>query len=131
MPLVRVSVDRSREPAEIKAISDGIYAALAEAVGVPKDDKFQIFTSHSEESLIYSKDYLGIERTSGFLVIQIFFNSGRTLDQKRKLYKTLADKLSADPGIRKEDIFVNLVEVPKENWSFGNGIAQYAPELES
>ncbi|MGZ8218638.1 tautomerase family protein [Methylomagnum sp.] len=126
MPLVQISVDSSRTPTEVKAISDGVYDALAEAVNVPAGDKFQIITTHSPEYLVFSKDYLGIERSDHFLAIQIFFNAGRTVEQKTKLYQAIADRLAANPGIRKEDILINLVEVPKENWSFGNGVAQYA-----
>jgi phenylpyruvate tautomerase PptA (4-oxalocrotonate tautomerase family) len=60
------------------------------------------------------------------VLIQITFSSGRTLDQKRLLYRRIADRL-VEAGVRREDVWVNLVEVPRENWSFGNGIASYAP----
>ena len=79
-----------------------------------------------KEKSLYGKKYLGIERSDDFIVIQITFNAGRTLDQKKALYKAIADGAHDAVGIRKEDVFINLVEVPKENWSFGNGIAQYA-----
>ncbi len=127
MPLVRVSVSKTRSASEIKAISEGIYEALLD-IGVPKDDKFQIFSSHEPESLVFSENYLGIQRSDGFLIIQIFFNQGRSLDLKKQLYQGIADRLHQNIGIRKEDIFIGLVEVPKENWSVGNGIAQYATE---
>jgi len=53
-------------------------------------------------------------------------NAGRTLDQKKSFYKRIADRLNERLGLRRENVLINLVEVSKENWSFGNGIAQYA-----
>ena len=82
---------------------------------------------HSGDELVYSKDYAGIQRSEQFTFIQIFFYPGRTVEQKKLLYKTIADKLAVNPGMRKEDIFINLIDVPKENWSYGNGEAQFAP----
>jgi 4-oxalocrotonate tautomerase len=126
MPFIRVSVDRTRTTTETNAIGDEIYNALVEAVNAPVNDKFVAITRHTEDEFIYSKDYLGIQRSEHFIVIQIFMYAGRTVDQKKLLFKTIADKLSVNPGIRKEDIFITLVDVPKENWSYGNGEAQFA-----
>jgi phenylpyruvate tautomerase PptA (4-oxalocrotonate tautomerase family) len=103
-----------------------VHRALVETVGVPEADRFQIITEHAPETLVYDRDYLGIARTDGIVLIQITFSSGRTLDQKRLLYRRIADRL-VEAGVRREDVWVNLVEVPRENWSFGNGIASYAP----
>ena len=127
MPFVRISVDSSRSPAEISAISEGVYEALREAIQAPKDDKFHVVTSHSPQELIFSPDYLGIQRSEHFLAIQIYFYAGRTVEQKKLIYKTIADKLAINPGIRKEDIFILLIDTPRENWSYGNGEAQFAP----
>jgi hypothetical protein len=33
--------------------------------------------------------------------------------------------LAESPGVRPEDVMINLVEVLPENWSFGHGEAQY------
>jgi phenylpyruvate tautomerase PptA (4-oxalocrotonate tautomerase family) len=98
---------------------------MVATIGVPADDRFQIFTEHSVEGLVYDPNYLGIKRDDDIVVIQITLNSGRTLDQKRALYRTVADNLSKDPGLRKEDVLIGLVEVGKENWSFGNGEMSY------
>jgi phenylpyruvate tautomerase PptA (4-oxalocrotonate tautomerase family) len=98
---------------------------MVETINVPADDRFQIFTEHGVEGLVCDRRYLGIERSDDALIIQITLNTGRTLDQKRALYRALADKLARDPGLRKEDLLVSLVEVPKENWSFGNGEMSY------
>lgn len=126
MPFIRISVDNTWTPLEIKAISDGVYNALIESVHAPVNDKFQVITRHTNDELIFSADYLGIKRSKHFIAIQIFLYPGRTVDEKKLLYKTVNDKLSQDSFIRKEDVFINLVEVPKENWSYGNGEAQFA-----
>ena len=99
---------------------------MVESINVPPQDRFQVVTEHPADGLIYDPSYLGINRTDDVVFIQITLNAGRTLDQKRALYKKIADLLSQEPGVRPEDVVINLVEVTKENWSFGNGIAQYA-----
>jgi 4-oxalocrotonate tautomerase len=60
------------------------------------------------------------------VIVQITVNNTRGPEQKKALFGCIAGLLAKNPGIRPENIFVNLLEVPKENWSFGNGIAQYA-----
>ena len=126
MPFARISVDESRTSAEIKAISEGVYNSLVEAIQTPVDDKFQVISKHSKDELIFDGNYMGISRSIHFVLIQIFLYPGRTIQQKKLLYKTITEKLAIDPGIRKEDVWINLVEVPKENWSYGNGEAQFA-----
>jgi phenylpyruvate tautomerase PptA (4-oxalocrotonate tautomerase family) len=127
MPLVRVSLRQGQSPSYLSAIGEAIHQAMIETINVPADDRFQIITEHPAGGLIYDAGYLGISRTDRVLLIQITLNAGRTLDQKRALYRTIAEKLEKSPGIRKEDVFINLTEVLKENWSFGNGVASYAP----
>jgi 4-oxalocrotonate tautomerase len=128
MPLVRVAVRQGFTEAYRAAVEEGIHRAMVESIDVPPDDRFQIWSQHGPKELIFDGTYLGIERGEGFLVIQIFLNAGRTLEKKRALYRKIADNLARDPGIRPQDVLVNLVEVTKENWSFGNGEASYAKE---
>lgn len=99
---------------------------MVEVINVPPQDRFQVITEHQADGLIYDPSYLGINRTDEVIFIQITLNGGRTLDQKRALYKKITDLLSQEPGVRPEDVVINLVEVAKENWSFGNGVAPYA-----
>src|ERR1700687_5089109 len=121
MPLVRISLRAGTSEAHRAAISEGVHQAMVEAINVPADDRFQVITEHPPGGLVYDPGYLGIARGDGFVVIQITLNQGRTVEMKRALYKRIAERLAESPGIRKEDVMVNLVEVPKENWSFGNG----------
>jgi phenylpyruvate tautomerase PptA (4-oxalocrotonate tautomerase family) len=126
MPLVRIDVLQEYTTEQKAALGDGVHQALVEAIGIPPLDRFQVIASHAAGDLVFDPTYLGIPRTTGIVFVQITMSSGRTLDQKRALYKAIAKNLAARPGVRPEDVFVNLVEVAKENWSFGNGIAQYA-----
>ncbi len=127
MPLVRISLREGKSAAYRRAIADGIHRALVETVGVPALDRFQVITDHSGEELIYDSSYLGIDRSDEVVFIQITLNAGRTLDQKRALYARIVEVLAENPGIRPQDVLTNLLEVPRENWSFGSGEAQYAP----
>jgi phenylpyruvate tautomerase PptA (4-oxalocrotonate tautomerase family) len=109
-----------------RRIGEIVYQSMTETIHIPAKDNFQIITQHTQDTLIYSLDYLGIQRTNGIIVIQITLSEGRTVEQKKAFYKRLAERLNQELQIRKEDVLINLVEVKKENWSFGNGIAQYA-----
>ena len=126
MPFVRIDVLPGRTPDQLGAIADGVHRALIEAIGIPEADRFQVLSQHTEGRLVFDSAYLGIHRTAGVVFVQITMSSGRTLEQKKALFAAIARNLSTGPGVRPEDVFINLVEVAKENWSFGNGIAQYA-----
>lgn len=125
MPLVRIDVRKGKDATYRQEIGRVVYEAMV-GVGVPEQDRFQIIAEHDAGNFIYDPSYLGIERTDDLVIIQITWNEGRTVEQKKTLYKTIAEGLAKSPGIRTEDVFINLVEVKRENWSFGNGIAQYA-----
>ncbi|HEY4305437.1 MAG TPA: tautomerase family protein [Gemmatimonadaceae bacterium] len=125
MPLVRVDLIKGRSEAQRKAMGEAIYQAML-SIGVPTDDRFEIIAEHDPANFIFPRSYLGIEHTSDLVIVQITFNEGRTTAQKKALYKAIADGLHQAVGVRLEDVFVNLVEVKRENWSFGGGVAQYA-----
>ena len=125
MPLVRVDLRKGKDAAYRQEIGRVVYESMI-AVGVPEKDRFQIIAEHEVENFLFDPSYLGVERTDDLVIIQITWNEGRTVEQKKTLYRTIAEGLAKSPGIRPEDVFINLVEVKKENWSFGNGIAQYA-----
>lgn len=126
MPLVRISLMRGRPKGFGKRAGEIVYGAMVETINVPAQDNFQIITQHSKNSLIYDPTYLDIPRTDGVILIQITLNEGRTVELKKAFYRTVAECLHKELGVRMEDVFISLVEVKKENWSFGNGIAQYA-----
>jgi phenylpyruvate tautomerase PptA (4-oxalocrotonate tautomerase family) len=98
---------------------------MVEGADVPAQDRFQIITEHPAGGLIYDPTYLGVQRSDDIVLVQITLSMGRKLAQKRKLMKRMAEILQENPGLRPQDLLVNLVEVAWENWSFGNGEAQY------
>ncbi len=124
MPLVDISLSQAVPERQAELIGDAVHSALVEALGVPPEDHFQIHTA--ARTLVYDSGYLGINRSDGFLVIRIFLARGRTATQKKALYKRLADLLEHRCGVRAQDVFVTLVEVGTEDFSFGCGLAQYA-----
>ena len=125
MPLVRIDL-LDGKPAEYRAQAGQIvYQALLDCFSVPKDDRFQVITEHPKAELQFDRNYLGIHRSDDCIFIQITLNTGRTVEMKQRFYKAVADGLHETLKLRREDIVINLVEVPKDNWSFGNGEAQY------
>jgi len=126
MPLVRIDIRRHLDPTHLQTLGGVVYAALKQTINVPDHDNFQVLTEHDGDRLVYDPQYLGIQRTDGQVFIQITLSEGRTVEQKKALYLAIAEGLNREAGVRMEDVFINLVEVRKENWSFGNGIAQYA-----
>lgn len=125
MPLVRISLRRGKSPAYLAAIRDGIYAAMHETFDVPEDDRFMLVTQHDADEFDCSPRYLGIARSDDLVVIQITANNTRTVEQKQALYHRIAEHLTDNAGVRPEDVFISLVGVLPEDWSFGNGRAQY------
>jgi 4-oxalocrotonate tautomerase len=127
MPLVYVTLAEGTTTQDRRTqIADGIYRALIDVADVPEGDRFQVINEVPSANVIYSPDYLGFERSPSVLFIQIFLNAGRSVDVKRELYARIAENLGA-AGIRGDDIVINLVEIPQENWSFGGGELSYPP----
>jgi 4-oxalocrotonate tautomerase len=128
MPLVRIDLRKGTSSAYRRALADGVHAAMVEAIAIPPDDRFQVISEHDGDSLVYDPRYLGIHRSDHMVLIQITMSGGRKPAQKRVLFRRIAELLAKSPGIRPEDIFINLVEVAWENWSFGLGEAQYTKD---
>ncbi len=126
MPLVRIDLPAGKPAHYRAALGEAVYAALTETLNVPTDDRFQIIAEHASGALVIDPTYLGIQRSADAVIVQVTLNEGRTVELKRAFYKALADGLAHAVGLRREDLFISLVEVKKENWSFGNGEAQYA-----
>ena len=126
MPLVRIDLLEGKSAEYRTEVGSIVYQAMLEALGVPKDDRFQIITEHAKDGLQFDRTYLGIQRSDDCIFLQITLNSGRSVEMKQRFYKAVADGLHASLAVRREDVLINLVEVAKENWSFGNGEAQYA-----
>jgi phenylpyruvate tautomerase PptA (4-oxalocrotonate tautomerase family) len=126
MPLVRIDLAQGHPAGnERRDIGQVIYEAMRATLDVPDGDRFQIMTAHPGADLVIDPNYLGVARSKDCIFIQVTLNVGRSVEQKRALYRAVADGLNARLRVRREDVFINLVEVKREDWSFGNGEAQY------
>jgi 4-oxalocrotonate tautomerase len=126
MPLVRIDLSEQAPETLGRDIGELIYRAMIDVINVPRDDKFQVISRHAPADLVHPASYLGIEYSPGIVFIQITLNQGRSVELKKAFYRRIADDLHAKLGVRPQDVVINLVEVVKENWSFGNGEMQYA-----
>jgi phenylpyruvate tautomerase PptA (4-oxalocrotonate tautomerase family) len=126
MPLARIDLIRGKSAAFRRQLGEIVYKAMIEVINVPPNDKFQIITEHVPEEFNIADSYLGNDYTQGIILIQVTMNAGRTVEMKKAFFKRIADDLHTQLNVRREDVVINLVEVAKENWSFGGGIAQYA-----
>ena len=128
MPFVRIDLSKKHPDGFAQQVGDIIFQVMREHINVPEDDKFQVITKHDTSELVIPKSYLGIEYSDGIIFIQVTHNEGRTTDMKKAFYKAICESLVNKLKVRPQDIVINLVEVNKENWSFGNGEMQYAPK---
>lgn len=128
MPFVRIDIGPGHPAGFGSAVGDIVYRAMTTEINVPADDKFQVVTAHAANEINIPTSYLGITYSPGIVFIQVTLNAGRTTELKQKFYRRIADDLHTELQVRKEDVFISLVEVDKENWSFGNGEMQYGPK---
>ncbi len=127
MPLVRISLIQGKSAEYRAAIGDAVHRSMVDTINCPPLDRFQTITEHARGDMVYDPTYLDIARSDDVVFIQITLNAGRSVELKRALYWRIAELLGNNPGIRPQDVLINLIEVQKENWSFGNGLASYAP----
>jgi phenylpyruvate tautomerase PptA (4-oxalocrotonate tautomerase family) len=125
MPLARIDLVEGKSAEFRRTVGEVIYLAMLKVLNAPEGDRFQVITEHPSENLIADKNYLGVTRTADSIFIQITLNEGRGIDTKKAFYKAVADGLHEQLAVRREDVLINLVEVRKSDWSFGNGEAQY------
>ncbi|MGO4714843.1 tautomerase family protein [Bradyrhizobium sp. 2TAF24] len=126
MPLTQISLRSGKPAAYRQAICDGLYRAMRETFNVPENDQFMTITEFDAANFRFNASYLNVARSDDLVIIQITANDTRTIDQKKALFRRIVELLGDNPGIRPDDVFINIVEVKKENWSFGFGLAQYA-----
>jgi len=125
MPLVRISLQSGKPASYRAALSNQVYEAMRETLLIPEGDRFQIITEHNSSQLIADPTFMGMQRSADFVLIQIFLSQGRTTEAKQALYRRIAERLAASPGICPDDVMTVLTEVGLDDWSFGRGEAQY------
>src|SRR5512146_3040639 len=126
MPLVRIDLRNGKAPAYRRRLGEIVYETMVAIMSVPPQDNFQVTHQHDPLGLVYDPEYLGGRRTDNVVFVQITLNEGRSVEVKRQFYRQLADLLHQELGLGQEDLVIKLVEVKKENWSFGKGEAQDA-----
>ncbi len=126
MPFVRIDLAQGKPVQFRKALGEIVYRAMREVINVPEGDKFQVISEHPSEALNVAESYLGNHYSKDVILIQITLNAGRTTEMKKAFFKRIADDFHTQLQVRREDVVIHLVEVAKENWSFGSGVAQYA-----
>ncbi|MEA2568012.1 MAG: hypothetical protein QOI24_13 [Acidobacteriota bacterium] len=126
MPLVKIYLRKGHAPEYIRAFGDCVHEALVATANVPADDRFQIIMEVEERGLIAHPTYGGVNRSENFVFIEITLNAGRTVEVKKNLYADIVVRLEKEIDVRPDDVTISLIEVTKENWSFGGGRATYA-----
>jgi 4-oxalocrotonate tautomerase len=129
MPLARIDLSKNASDELVRIVSDAVYRAMVEVANVPPHDKFQIINRHAPDEIIYPQEgYLGLQYTAGLILIQVTWVASRSTDVKKKFYRQIADEIHEKGGVRKQDVWINLVDTNREDWSFGDGEMQYAPK---
>jgi 4-oxalocrotonate tautomerase len=129
MPLARIDISKNASEELIRIVSEAVYRAMVEVANVPAHDKFQVINRHAADEMIYPQEgYLGLNYTPGLIIIQVTWVSGRSTDVKKKFFRQIADEIHERGGVRKQDVWINLLDTGREDWSFGNGEMQYAPK---
>ena len=128
MPLVRIDISKTASPERVRDVGNAVYNAMTTVANVPDRDRFQVVTRHEPDEIIYPEEgYLGIDYTPDLIIIQVTWVGGRSTEVKKQFYQHIADEIHAKQGVRRQDIWVSLVDTNREDWSFGNGEMQYAP----
>ncbi|MGH2475554.1 MAG: tautomerase family protein [Candidatus Limnocylindrales bacterium] len=124
MPVTRIAIREGKSPEYKQALMDEIYEAMRETAAIKDGDRFMAITEHGAHEFAYGP-FLGIDRSDDLVQIQVFWAPGKSVDAKLAMYRKIIERLGSNPGVRPEDILISVVETPAENWSFGNGMAQF------
>jgi len=129
MPLVRIDLNKSAPAERIRIASEAVYKAMVEVANVPVHDKFQVVTRHEVDEIIYPQEgYLDMRYSPDLIIIQVTWVAGRSVDVKKRFFRSIAEEIHQRAKVRKEDVWISLVDSSREDWSFGNGEMQYAPK---
>jgi 4-oxalocrotonate tautomerase len=129
LPLVRIDISKTASRERVRDVGDAVYNAMIAVANVPEYDRFQVVTRHEPDEIIYPEEgYLDIDYTPDLIIIQVTWVGGRSTEVKKKFYQHIADEIHAKQGVRKQDIWISLIDSGREDWSFGNGEMQYAPK---
>jgi phenylpyruvate tautomerase PptA (4-oxalocrotonate tautomerase family) len=128
MPIVRISLMQSNLE-HAQAVGRCVYQAMRETIDIPEGDNFQVLSRHDLGEVVYDPSFYGIERTDGFMIIEVTLARGRTPEVKKKFFKAITDNLAAQCGVRPSDVNIILQEIGPADFSLGDGLAQFADQL--
>jgi phenylpyruvate tautomerase PptA (4-oxalocrotonate tautomerase family) len=121
MPFARIDLVKGKSPEYRDTLADVVYRGIIEVFKAPDGDRFIVVNEHTTENFVFDPHFLGIERTPDLVMIQVTSTVGNTKEQKLAFFRQIADQLNTRLKMRKEDVFINLVFIDREDWSFGNG----------
>ena len=125
MPLVRLDLPAQTTPQTMRTVADAVHQALVTTLGIPAADRFQTITRRSADEIICTSEFLGIAYSDQVVFVQITM-APRSVELKKSLYLEIACAIARETHFKSSDVIINLVESARENWSFGNGLAQFA-----
>jgi 4-oxalocrotonate tautomerase len=129
MPLARIDINKKASAELVRIVSEAVYTAMVDVAGVPPHDKFQVINRHEADEMVYPEEgYLGLRYTRDLIIIQVTWVGGRSTEVKKKFFYQVANEIHDKGGVRKEDVWINLIDTGREDWSFGNGEMQYGPK---
>jgi phenylpyruvate tautomerase PptA (4-oxalocrotonate tautomerase family) len=126
MPLVRLDLPTRTTPETMRAVADGVHNALVSALEIPVADRFQTLTRRDPGEIICTEEFLGVTHTDQVVFVQITL-APRSMALKKALFLEIAEGIARETHFKANDVVINLIETARENWSFGNGAAQFAP----
>jgi len=126
VPFVKLYLRKGKSPEYLRSVADAVHEGLVAQANVPRDDRFQVIHQLEDDALIAHPSYGGVNRSKDVIIVEITFNTGRTVEIKKNLYADIVRRLQEAADVRPDDVLIVLVEVVKENWSFGGGRATYA-----
>jgi 4-oxalocrotonate tautomerase len=129
MPLARIDINKKASAELVRIVSEAVYKAMVDVASVPPHDKFQVINRHEADEMVYPEEgYLGLRYTRDLIIIQVTWVGGRSTEVKKKFFHQLVNEIHDKGGVRKEDVWINLIDTGREDWSFGNGEMQYGPK---
>ncbi len=121
MPFARIDLLKGK-PSEYRAtLADIVYHGIVDVLKAPDGDRFVVINEHSAENLVYDKNFLGFDRSTDFILVQVTSTVGNNIDAKLAFFKYLSEELNGKLGLRPDDLMINMVYVDRSDWSFGNG----------
>ena len=121
MPFARIDLAKGKTPEYRATVGDVVYEGIAGILKAPDGDRFMVIGEHAPENFIYDPTFLDIKRSPDLIYIQVTSTVGNTKEQKVAFFRQMADELNRRLSVRREDVFISLVFVDREDWSFGNG----------